>query len=96
MTTANLARLLSRGLLLSALSAGVALAQTSSPRNTVERTVDGPTPPSKTISRAHQPIGTPHKASALAPRRTNQRVFGDPIQAPIVHNAPPKKPSAPK
>jgi hypothetical protein len=52
----------------------------------------GPTKPSKVVSKVHQPVGTPHKASALAPRHTNQRVFGAPIQAPIVHSAPAPKP----
>jgi hypothetical protein len=56
---------------------------------------DGPTPPPKVISKAHQPVGTPHKASSYAPHRTGKRVFGDPIQAPIVHNAPAPKKSPP-
>ena len=51
----------------------------------------GPTQPSKTVSKVHQPVGTPHKASAFAPRPTNKRVFGAPIQAPIVHKAPEPK-----
>lgn len=51
----------------------------------------GPTKPGKTLSKVHQPVGTPHKASALAPRPTNKRVFGDPIQAPIVHSPPAPK-----
>ena len=50
-----------------------------------------PTKPSKVVSKVHQPIGTPHKASSFAPRHTNKRVYGDPIQAPIVHSAPPPK-----
>lgn len=54
----------------------------------------GPTKPGKVISRSHQPVGTPHKASAFAPHPTKQRVFGAPIQAPIMHSAPaPKKPA---
>jgi hypothetical protein len=51
----------------------------------------GPTKPSKVVSKARQPVGTPHKASAFAPRPTNKRVFGAPIQAPIVHSAPAPK-----
>jgi hypothetical protein len=51
----------------------------------------GPTQPSKVVSKARQPVGTPHKASAFAPRPTNKRVFGAPIQAPIVHSAPAPK-----
>jgi hypothetical protein len=53
----------------------------------------GPTKPGKVISKTHQPVGTPHKASSFAPHPTKRRVFGAPIQAPIVHSAPaPKKP----
>jgi hypothetical protein len=49
------------------------------------------------VSKSHQPVGTPHKASSFAPHPTTRRVFGDPIQAPIVHNnTPPQKKSAPK
>jgi hypothetical protein len=57
---------------------------------------EGPTRP-KVVSKAHQPVGTPHKASSFAPHPTGRRVFGDPIQPPIVHNAPPTpKKSAPR
>jgi hypothetical protein len=57
---------------------------------------EGPTRP-KVVSQAHQPVGTPHKASSFAPHPTGRRVFGDPIQPPIVHNAPPApKKSAPR
>jgi hypothetical protein len=52
----------------------------------------GPPAP-KVVSRARQPAGAPHKASAFAPRPTKQRVFGAPIQPPIVHEAPKKKPN---
>jgi hypothetical protein len=45
----------------------------------------------KVVSKSHQPVGTPHKASSFAPHPTSRRVFGDPIQAPIVHTAPPPK-----
>jgi hypothetical protein len=51
----------------------------------------GPSKPSQVVTKVRQPVGTPHKASALAPRPTNKRVFGAPIQAPIVHSAPPPK-----
>jgi hypothetical protein len=51
----------------------------------------GPTKPSKVVTKVRQPVGTPHKASALAPRPTNKRVFGAPIQAPIMHSAPAPK-----
>jgi hypothetical protein len=47
----------------------------------------GPTRP-KVVSKSHQPVGTPHKASSFAPHPTTRRVFGDPIQPPIVHNVP--------
>lgn len=46
----------------------------------------------KVVERARQPVGTPHKASALAPHRTNRRTFGDPIQTPILRHVAPKKP----
>ena len=51
----------------------------------------GPSSP-KVVSKSHQPAGTPHKASSFAPHPTTRRVFGDPIQPPIVHTtAPPPK-----
>jgi hypothetical protein len=53
----------------------------------------GPTaPPSKVVSKTRHPVGTPHKASSFAPHPTSRRVFGDPIQPPIVNNAPPPQP----
>ena len=64
-----------------ALPVGTAMAQASSRA--------GPSP--KVISRAHQPAGTPQKASSFAPHHTNRRVFGAPIQPPIVR-VPAKKP----
>ena len=71
-------------------AAGSAFAQ--NPRNAVVAAQRvGPTKPSKVVSKARQPVGTPHKASALAPRPTNKRVFGAPIQAPIMHSAPAPK-----
>ena len=67
-------------------AAGNAFAQ-ESPRHAVETAQRaGPTKPSKTVSKVRQPIGTPHKVSSFAPRPTNKRVYGDPIQAPILHN----------
>jgi hypothetical protein len=62
-----------------ALSVGTAAAQ--SPQHA------GP----KVVSKTHQPVGTPHKASSFAPRPTTRRVFGAPIQPQILHSAP-KKP----
>jgi hypothetical protein len=56
----------------------------------------GPTPPSKVVSKTRQPVGTPHKASSFAPHPTSRRVFGDPIQPPIVNNAPPQPPKKQK
>jgi hypothetical protein len=71
-------------------AAGSAFAQ--NPRNAVVATQRvGPSKPSKVVSKARQPVGTPHKASAFAPRPTNKRVFGAPIQAPIMHSAPAPK-----
>jgi hypothetical protein len=70
-----------------ALPVGTAMAQASSRA--------GPSP--KVISRVHQPAGTPQKVSSFAPHPTKSRVFGAPIQPPIVRNVPPKKkPAAPK
>jgi hypothetical protein len=70
---------------LTALSVGTAQAQASSRA--------GPSP--KVVSRVHQPAGTPQKASSFAPHPTKRRVFGAPIQPPIVRNVPPKKKNAP-
>jgi len=71
-------------------AAGTAVADTN--RNAVvEAQRMGPTKPSKVVSKVRQPVGTPHKASAFAPRPTNKRVFGAPIQAPIVHSPPAPK-----
>jgi hypothetical protein len=73
------------------LCAGSAAAQ-ASPRSAVlEAQRAGPSP--KVVSKVHQPVGTPHKASSFAPHPTKRRVFGAPIQPPIVsHVVPPKKP----
>jgi len=54
----------------------------------------GPTP--RVISRTHQPAGSPHKASSFAPHHTNRRVFGAPIQSPILSNATPRKKDKPR
>jgi hypothetical protein len=73
---------------------GTALAQ-ESPRNAVMAAQRvGPARPGKVVSKSRQPVGTPHKASSFAPHKassfaphnTRKRVFGDPIQAPIVHS----------
>lgn len=72
------------------VAAGTALAQ--NPRNAlIQAQRAGLTRPGRTVSKVRQPVGTPHKSSALAPRPSNKRVFGAPIQAPIVHSAPPPK-----
>ena len=67
---------------------GSAFAQ--NPRNAVVAAQRvGPSKPSKVVSKVRQPVGTPHKSSGFAPRPTNKRVFGAPIQAPIMHSAAP-------
>ena len=72
-------------------SAGNAFAQ-ESPRNAVQAAQRaGPTKPGKVVSKVRQPIATPHKASSFAPRHSSKRVYGAPIQAPIVHSAPAPK-----
>jgi len=72
-----------------ALSAGSTVAQVS-PRNAAVRTQQAGSYP-KVVSKAHHPVGTPHKASSFAPHPTTRRVFGAPIQAPIVRKVPPPK-----
>jgi hypothetical protein len=52
-------------------------------------------PAPRTVSKVRQPDGKPSKASSYAPHPTKSRVFGAPIQPPILHKAPPK-PTAPK
>jgi len=79
---------------LTALIAGTAIAQVS-PRSPVVRAQHAGQSP-KVVSKAHQPVGTPHKASSFAPHPTTRRVFGDPIQPPILTNVSPKKAVAPK
>jgi hypothetical protein len=46
----------------------------------------------KVVSKVHQPAGTSHKVSSFAPHPTTRRVFGDPIQPPILGNAAAKDP----
>jgi hypothetical protein len=84
---------LSLTLLVTAFSVGTAVAQVSPESAAVRARHAGPSP--KVVSKAHQPVGTPHKASSFAPHPTKRRVFGDPIQPPIVGKVAPKKP-APK
>jgi hypothetical protein len=77
------------------LYAGSAVAQVSPRSAVLEAQRAGPTP--KVVSKVHHPIGTPHKASSFAPHPTKRRVFGAPIQPPIVHNVtPPKKKPEPR
>ena len=92
MKPGNASRQWNLTLLLAVLSAvwmGIAAGQSSSQRNAVVRAQNA-TAPHKTVSSAHQPVGTPHKASSFAPHPTKRRVFGAPIQPPIV--SPPKPP----
>jgi hypothetical protein len=79
---------------LTALIVGTAIAQVS-PQSAVVRAQHTSQSP-KVVSKAHQPVGTPHKASSFAPHPTKRRVFGDPIQPPILSNVPPPKKVAPK
>jgi hypothetical protein len=79
---------------LTTFSVGTAMAQ-DSPRSAVVRAQHVGSSP-KVVSQAHQPVGTPHKVSSFAPRPTKRRVFGAPIQAPIVSNVPPPKKTGPK
>jgi small ligand-binding sensory domain FIST len=74
------------------MSGSVALAQEGSLHNSVTAAQRlGPVKPGKVVSKVHQPVGTPHKVSSFAPRKTNKRVYGAPIQAPIVHSQPAPK-----
>jgi hypothetical protein len=84
---------LSLTLLVTAFSVGTAVAQVSPDSAVVRARHAGSSP--KVVSKVHQPIGTPHKASSFAPHPTKRRVFGDPIQPPIlskVTTPAPKKP----
>jgi len=57
---------------------------------------DGPERPIH-ITRTHQPVGTPHKASSFAPHPGSKRkVYGAPIQGPILSHTKPKKPPKPR
>jgi len=73
-----------------------AMAQTS-PRSAVQKAQSvggqpqGPGGPTRNITRTHQPAGTPHKVSSFAPHPTKQRVYGAPIQSPILTKTEPKK-----
>ena len=69
------------------VAAGTAFAQ--SPRDAVAKAQRlGPSSP-KVVAKSHQPAGKPPKASSFAPHPTSRRVFGDPIQPPILHKTPP-------
>ena len=88
-------RLLSVAALLGVIAAlpPAALAQATH-RNQVVHAQGATTSP-QVISKSRQPTGKRQQASALAPRPTSKRVFGAPIQPPIMHSTAPKKP-APK
>lgn len=75
---------------LTAISVGTAIAQDSPPSPVVRAQRAGPSP--RVVSKVHQPVGTPHKASSFAPHPTKRRVFGAPIQPPIVSTVPPSPP----
>lgn len=85
---------LSLTLLAIAFAVGTAIAQVSPESAVVRARHASPSP--KVVSKAHQPVGTPHKASSFAPHPTKRRVFGDPIQPPILGNVSPPKKVAPK
>ena len=79
-------------MLIMVMAVGASAHAQGNPRNAVvaaQRT--GPSKPAKVVSKSHQPVGTPHKASSFAPHNTHKRVFGDPIQAPIMHSQPAPK-----
>ena len=85
MKTANGSRLLILTVLMAvaAVSIETAAAQASYTRPVVR--AQHPAPPPKTASKTR-------KASSFAPHPTKRRVFGAPIQRPIVHSAPPPPP----
>jgi len=87
----KVSKLLSLTVLMAVLTAawvGSAVAQTS-PRNTVARV-------QKHAVAAPKAAPKSKKVSSFAPRPTRRRVFGAPIQPPIVNKAPaPKKPGQP-
>ena len=51
-------------------------------------------PAPKVVSQRHQPTGKPPKASSFAPHPTDRRVFGTPIQPPIIPAAAPERPQS--
>ena len=59
-------------------------------QNALATTPVGQSP--KVVTKVHQPVGPAHKTSSFAPHPSNRRVFGDPIQAPILGHAPQKTP----
>jgi hypothetical protein len=79
---------------LTALPVGTAIAQVSPRSQVVQAQRAGAHP--KVVSKSRQPVGTPHKVSSYAPHPTKRRVFGAPIQAPILSNVPPPKKPGPK
>jgi hypothetical protein len=83
----KLARPLSLCVMVAVLTAapvGNALAQ--SPRNTVARVQKNTRPAPKAVAPKTR------KVSSFAPHPTKRRVFGAPIQPPIVNKSPPPKP----
>ena len=96
MRASGMSRALHRALLLAvvtAVSAGAAVAQTS-PRTQVMHVQKSLGSEPRTVSRTGHASGAHHKASSFAPHPTTRRVFGDPIQPPIVNKAPPPKAAA--
>ena len=71
------------------VAAATAFAQDNSHNAVAKAQRLGPSSP-KVLAKSHQPAGKPPKASSFAPHPTSRRVFGDPIQPPILHKAPPK------
>jgi hypothetical protein len=94
MKFSNRSALLSVTLLSMGLAAVSTAAAQVSLRSQVQQ-VQKPAPAPKVVSKAHQPVGTPHKASSYAPHPTARRVFGAPIQSPILTPTVQKK-AAPK
>ncbi len=81
------------GICLAGLSAA-ATAQVS-PRNHVQQAQRAGSS-AKVVSKTHPPTGTQTKPSSFAPHPTKRRVFGAPIQGPILSNVQPPKKHAPK
>ena len=87
----KVSKLLSLSVLMAVLTAawvGNAVGQTS-PRNTVARVQKHAVPAPKTAAKTR-------KVSSFAPHPTKRRVFGAPIQPPIVNKAPPPKKPSPR